>query len=231
MILGENNEKMSKSRGNVLNPDDIVKDVGADTFRVYSMFIGAFEQAIAWSQQGVKGCRRFLDRVWRLQGTVVKGDGYSPRFEIAMHRTIKKVSEDYERMKFNTAVAAMMTLVNEMHNAGSVTRGEMRTFLTLLNPVAPHITEEMWQNLGFSGTIYKQKWPNWDEEKTVEDAVEVAVQINGKLRSVVTVARGASQEEAKNVAMQEAAVMRALEGKRVVKEIYIADKIYSIVVK
>ncbi len=137
MILGENSEKMSKSRGNVINPDTIVRDVGADTFRVYSMFIGAFDQAIPWSQQGVKGCRRFLDKVWRLQEIVVKGDGYSPQFETSMHRTIKKVTEDYERMKFNTAVAQMMTLVNELHNAASVTRGEMRTLLTLLNPVAP----------------------------------------------------------------------------------------------
>ncbi|HHW26567.1 MAG TPA: leucine--tRNA ligase [Firmicutes bacterium] len=231
MILGENHEKMSKSRGNVINPDDIINEVGADAFRVYEMFIGAFDQAIPWSQQGLKGCRRFLDRVWRLQDIVVDGDGYSPKFETAMHRTIKKVSEDYERMKFNTAVAAMMTLTNDIHNAGSITRGEMRTLLMLLNPVAPHITEEMWQNLGFPGTIYRQKWPTWDEAKTVEDMVEVAVQVNGKLRGVVNVARGASQEEAKAVVMEHEAVQRALLGKNVVKEIYITDRIYSIVVK
>ncbi len=231
MILGENGEKMSKSRGNVINPDDIVAEFGADTFRTYEMFIGAFDQAIPWSQQGVKGCRRFLERVWKLQDMVVKGEEYSPEFEVRMHRTVKKVSLDYERMKYNTAVAAMMTLVNEFFDAGKITRGELRTFLTLLNPVAPHITEEMWRNTGLPGMLHQQKWPMWDEAKTLEDAVEIAVQVNGKLRALVTVPREAPQDEVRDAVMSEAAVQKFLEGKQVVKEVFIPGRIYSIAVK
>ena len=231
MILGENGEKMSKSRGNVINPDDIVKEFGADTFRVYEMFIGAFDQAIPWSQQGVKGCRRFLDRVWRLQEMVVKSDGYSLEFETRMHRTVKKVTLDYERMKYNTAVAAMMTLVNEFNDAGKMTRGELRTFLTLLNPVAPHITEEMWKNACLPGMLHQQKWPMWDEAKTLEDVAEIAVQVNGKLRALVTVPREAPQDEVRDAVMGEPAVQRFLEGKQIAKEVYIPGRIYSIAVK
>ena len=231
MILGENGEKMSKSRGNVINPDDIVKEFGADTFRVYEMFIGAFDQAIPWSHQGARGCRRFLDRVWKLQDRVVKGDEYSPEFEIRMHRTVKKVSLDYERMKYNTAVAAMMTLVNEFFEAGKITRGEFRTFLILLNPVAPHITEEMWENAHLPGVIYRQKWPSWDEARTLEETAEIAVQINGKLRALVTVPREAPQDEVREAVMVEAAVQKVLSGKQIVKEVYIPGRIYSIAVK
>ncbi len=231
MILGENGEKMSKSRGNVINPDDIVNEFGADTFRVYEMFIGAFDQAIPWSQQGVKGCRRFLDRVWRLQDITVKNPGYSPEFEVPMHRTVKKVTLDYERMKFNTAVSAMMTLVNRFLSEGRITRGELRTLLLLLHPVAPHITGEMWENLGFGGMLHKKQWPEWDEEKTLEDMVEVAVQVNGRLRAVIKVPQGATLEEAKSVVMDEQSLVPHLEGKELIKEIYITDRIYSIVVR
>ncbi|HHY44857.1 MAG TPA: leucine--tRNA ligase [Firmicutes bacterium] len=231
MILGENGEKMSKSRGNVINPDDIVREVGADSFRVYEMFIGAFDQAIPWSQQGLKGCRRFLERVWRLQDLLVRGEGFSPEFEVTMHKLTKKVSLDYERMKFNTAVAAMMEVTNRFHEAGKVTRGEFKRLLHLLNPVAPHITEELWEIVGFGKPIYKQSWPTWDEEKTVEDTVEIAVQVNGKVRAVVAVSREASQDEAREAVMAEEAVTKHLEGKTVVKEVYIPQKIYSIVVK
>ncbi|HHW18941.1 MAG TPA: leucine--tRNA ligase [Firmicutes bacterium] len=235
MILGENGEKMSKSRGNVINPDDIVREFGADTFRVYEMFIGAFDQAIPWSQQGVKGCRRFLEKVWKLQDILVgdgpSPEGYSPEFETAMHRTVKKVSLDYERMKFNTAVAAMMSLVNDFHDAGRITRGELRTLLLILNPVAPHITEEMWERVGFEGHIYQQSWPTWDESKTVEDVVEIAVQVNGKLRGLVTVPRSAPQDEVKEAVLEQESVRRYLDGKQVVKEVYVPGRIYSIVVK
>jgi len=244
MILGENGEKMSKSRGNVVNPDDIVAEFGADTFRVYEMFIGAFDQAIPWSQQGVRGCRRFLERVWKLMDILVDGtrdetrvqmslEGYSLEFETAMHRTIKKVSHDYEKMKYNTAVAAMMSLVNDFHNKGRITRGELRSLLLILNPVAPHITEEMWEMAGFqaeySGHIYQQKWPTWDEAKTIEDMVEIAVQVNGKLRATVTVPRSALQEDVKDLVMEEGSVLRHLEGKRIVKEVYVPGRVYSIV--
>ncbi|MGI6643488.1 MAG: leucine--tRNA ligase [Bacillota bacterium] len=231
MILAENGEKMSKSRGNVINPDDIVNEFGADTFRVYEMFIGAFDQAIPWSQQGLKGCRRFLDRVWKLQDILVDDASYSPEFEVAMHRTVKKVTEDYEKMKFNTAVSAMMTLVNEFSAAGRITRGELSTILLLLYPVAPHITEEMWENAGFEGMLHQQKWPVWDEAKTVADVVEVAVQINGKLRSVVKVPQGADQDTVKAVLLEDEGVRRHLEGKSIVKEIYVKDRMYSLVVK
>lgn len=231
MILGTNGEKMSKSRGNVINPDEIVDDVGADTFRVYEMFIGAFDQAIPWSQQGVKGCRRFLDRIWRLQDILVKGEDFSPEFEVRMHRVTKKVSLDYERMKYNTAVAAMMELTNQFHEAGKITRGEFRRLLHLLNPVAPHITEEIWQICCFGKPIYKQAWPMWDEDKTVEDMVEIAVQVNGKLRAVVTIPRESTQEEAREAAMAEESVARFLEGKTIGKEVYIPQRIYSIAAK
>jgi leucyl-tRNA synthetase len=231
MILGENGEKMSKSRGNVVNPDDIVSEFGADTFRVYEMFIGAFEQAIPWSQQGVKGCRRFLERVWRLQDIVVGDERYSPEFEVPMHRAIKKVSQDFESMKFNTAVSTLMSLVNDFIGASKITRGELRTLLLLLNPVAPHITEEMWQNVGFKGMLHQQQWPSWDEDKTVGDQVEIAVQVNGKVRATVMVPTGSSRDEAREVVMGVEPVQRQLEGKTIVKEVYVQDRIYSIVVK
>lgn len=231
MILGDNNEKMSKSRGNVINPDDIVNEFGADTLRTYEMFIGAFDQSAPWSQQGVKGCRRFLDRVWRLQDMIVDEDSYSKDLEVKMHQTIKKVSCDIEQMKFNTAIAALMTLVNDFYAKGKVTKGEIKTFLILLNPTAPHITEEMWQELGFSGRLYNTKWPSWDEEKTVEKTIEIPVQINGKLRATITIAADADKDTAKKIVFANEGVVKHIEGKKIVKEIYVPGRIYNIVVK
>lgn len=231
MILGENNEKMSKSRGNVVNPDDIVNEFGADTLRTYEMFIGAFDQSAAWSQQGVRGCRRFLDRVWKLQDIIVDSDSYSKELEVKMHQTIKKVSQDFEQMKYNTAIAAMMALINDFYAAEKVTRGEMKTFLILLNPVAPHITEEIWSNLGFEGRVYQQKWPVWDEAKTIENTIEIAVQINGKLRATTVIALNEDKDSVKNKVMSNDKVKELVEGKNIVKEIYVPNKIYNIVVK
>lgn len=233
MILGEDNQKMSKSRGNVINPDEIVNEMGADTFRVYEMFMGAFDQAIPWSTKGVAGCRRFLDRVWKLQDIVDEnsacGEGYSKKYEVLMNKTIKKVTEDFEKMKFNTAIAQLMTVVNEFKD--SITKDEWKTFLILLNPVAPHITEEMWELAGFEGMLHQTEWPTWDESKVVEDVVEIAVQVNGKLRAKVAVARDAAQEAVKAVAMQASAVDMATKGMNIVKEIYVPGRIYNIVVK
>jgi leucyl-tRNA synthetase len=228
MILGENGEKMSKSRGNVINPDDIVNEFGADTLRTYEMFIGAFDLAASWSQEGVKGCRRFLDRVWKLGDMVTEEEGYSQDMETKMHQTIKKVSSDYENLKFNTAIAAMMALVNDFYKKGSVTRGEFATLITLLNPVAPHITEELWQESGFQGRLYQSSWPEYDEAKTVENTVEVAVQMNGKTRATVTIAKDASKEDA--LAAGKEALGSKLTG-NIVKEIYVPGRIINIVVK
>ncbi len=231
MILGENGEKMSKSRGNVVNPDDIVNEFGSDTLRTYEMFIGAFELSAAWSQEGVKGCRRFLDRVWKLQDMLTEGDLYSAALETKLHQTIKKVSGDFEALKFNTAIAAMMSLVNEFYKAGSVTKAEFRTLVLLLSPVAPHICEELWQLAGGAGRVYQQSWPEYDEAKTVEDEVEIAVQINGKVKATVKIAAQDSQEEARAKVMAEPAVAGLLSGRSIVKEIFVKGRIYNIVVK
>lgn len=231
MILGENNEKMSKSRGNVINPDDIVNEFGADTLRTYEMFIGAFDQSASWSQQGVRGCRRFLDRTWKLMDMVTDGDNYSDDLEVRMHQTIKKVSQDFEQMKFNTAIAAMMALINDFYAKGKVTKGEIRTFLTLLNPVAPHITEEMWERLGFKGRAYAEAWPKWDEAKTVLDTVEIAVQINGRVKTVARISLDEEKDKVREKVMANEEVIKLIEGKTVVKEIYVPNKIYNIVIK
>ena len=209
MILGENNEKMSKSRGNVVNPDDIVNEFGADTLRTYEMFIGAFDLSASWSKEGVRGCRRFLERVWKLQDMLTEEKGYSAAMETKMHQVIKKVSSDFEGMKFNTAIAAMMGLVNDFYKAGSVTKGEIETLLILLNPVAPHITEELWQVLGFAGRVYQAKWPEYDEAKTVEDEVEIAAQINGKVRATLKVGISEEQDAVKEKVMALDAVKKA----------------------
>ena len=189
MILGENGEKMSKSRGNVVNPDDIVREYGADTLRTYEMFIGAFDLSASWSEDGVKGCRRFLERIWKLQDIMTNEEGYSSDLETKMHQTIKKVSSDYENLKYNTAIAAMMALLNDFTKKGSITKGEYKTLLILLNPVAPHITEELWQIIGGSGYVYEQTWPEYEEAKTVENTVEIAVQINGKTKGTLAIGR------------------------------------------
>ncbi|WP_461360929.1 leucine--tRNA ligase [Candidatus Darwinibacter acetoxidans] len=231
MILGENNEKMSKSRGNVVNPDDVVAEYGADTLRLYEMFIGDFEKSVPWSTEGVRGCKRFLDRVWKLQEAVIPGDAYRPELEAKMHQTIKKVSQDYEHLKFNTAIAALMTFLNDVNHVGSINEAEMKTFLILLNPVAPHITEEIWERLEFGGMLNEQTWPSWDEEKTIEQTVEIGVQVNGKLRGTITVNLDDSQEAAREKALANDAVQKALDGKSIVKEIYVPGRIYNIVVK
>ena len=231
MILGENNEKMSKSRGNVVNPDDIVAQYGADTFRTYEMFIGAFDQSTPWSMNGVKGCYKFLDRVWNLQGMLTDSDEYSKDMEISMHKTVKKVTQDIERMKFNTAIASLMSLINEFYTKGSVTKGEFKTFLILLNPIAPHITEELWQIAGGNGMITDNKWPEYDEEKTVDDTIEMVVQINGKIREKMQIPVGLSQDEVKKLAVESEKIAQCLEGKNVVKVIVVPNKLINFVVK
>lgn len=228
MILGSNGEKMSKSRGNVVNPDDIVRDYGADTLRTYEMFIGAFELSASWSEDGVKGCRRFLDRVWKLQDILTQEDDYSKELETKMHQTIKKVSNDFESLKYNTAIAAMMALINEFYKKNAVTKGEFKTLLTLLNPVAPHITEELWALIGYEGKVYQAAWPEYDEAKTVEATVEIAVQINGKVKTTLRVANDISREDA--IAAGKEAVKDKLAG-TVVKEIYVPGRLVNIVVK
>ncbi|MCD7806065.1 MAG: leucine--tRNA ligase [Lachnospiraceae bacterium] len=229
MILGEDNQKMSKSRGNVVNPDDIVRDYGADTLRTYEMFIGAFDLSASWSEKGVQGCRRFLERVWKLQDILVDGDEYSKDMTTKMHQTIKKVDNDFENLKYNTAIAAMMSLINDFYKKGSINRAEFATFLTLLNPVAPHITEEIWQTVGFEGRLYQQTWPRYDEEKTKEDTVAIAIQVNGKLRGTITVASDVDKETA--IAAAKEALVDKIAGKTIVKEIYVPGRLVNIVVK
>ena len=231
MILGEGGEKMSKSRGNVINPNDVVAQYGADTMRLYEMFIGDFEKSAPWNTASIKGCRRFLERVWSLADILVDGDGYSAELEGAMHRTIKKVTEDIEVLKMNTAIAAMMSLLNEIYDKKSITRGEFKTLLILLNPFAPHITEELWQQCGYEGQLAHAKWPEFDEAKCVEDTVEIAVQVNGKLRAKLTVATGAAKEDAIAAAKAEPNVAKALEGKTICKEIYVPGKLVNIAVR
>ncbi len=228
MILGENGEKMSKSRGNVVNPDDIVRDYGADTLRTYEMFIGAFDQAASWSEDGVKGCRRFLERVWKLQDMVADGDTYSADLEAKMHQTIKKVSGDFETLKYNTAIAALMSLINEFYKKGSITKAEYRTFLLLLNPVAPHITEELWSLSGFEGRVYNAQWPEYSEEKTIEDTITLAVQVNGKLRATIQAPKDVDKDTA--IAMAKEAAAEKITG-TVVKEIFVPGRLVNIVVK
>ncbi len=231
MILGENNEKMSKSRGNVINPDDIVNEYGADTLRTYEMFIGDFEKSVPWSENGVKGCRRFLDRVWRLQDIVVEGDDYSKELETNIHKTIKKVSEDYETLKFNTAIAALMALLNEFNDIGQITKADIKTYLILLNPVAPHITEELWESLGFDGMLNQSVWPKYDEDKVKDEIIEMPVQVNGKVRGVIKVNNDDTQDIVREKAKENESVMKYLEGKQIIKEIFVIGKIYNIVVK
>ncbi|MCX7841896.1 MAG: leucine--tRNA ligase [Clostridia bacterium] len=231
MILGENNEKMSKSRGNVVNPDEVVEEFGADTLRMYEMFIGDFEKAVPWSQNGVKGCRRFLERVWRLQEMLSEGSEYSKDLEISMHKTIKKVSEDFENLKFNTAIAAMMSLVNDFYAKGSVNRAEFADFLKLLVPVAPHIAEELWVKNGYEGMLNQQSWPSWDESKTIADQVEIVIQLNGKIREKILVPSGLDKQQTEDEAMKADTVKALLEGREVVKIIAVPGKLVNIVVK
>ena len=229
MILGENGEKMSKSRGNVVNPDDIVEEMGADAFRLYEMFMGAFDQPIPWSTQGARGCRRFLDRIWRMQDMVNGFDGIRPEMKALVHGTIKKVSEDYEAMKYNTAIAAMMTMVNELYNSGSVSKEEFHILLTLLNPVAPHMTEELNQRLGYEQPLYSTPWPKWDESALVKNTIEYGVQVNGKIRARIELPIDMPKEEVEAAAKAHKDVVPFLEGKTV-RKVIVVKNIVNIVV-
>ena len=229
MILGENGEKMSKSRGNVVNPDEIVDEMGADSFRLYEMFMGAFDQPIPWSTTGARGCRRFLDRVWRMQDMLNDFDGIRPEMMSIVHGTIKKVTEDYEAMKYNTAIAAMMTMVNELYNSGSVSKEEFHTLLALLSPVAPHICEEMNEMLGYETPMYATPWPKWDEAALVKSTIEYGVQINGKIRARIELAADMPKEEVEAAAKAHADVVPFLEGKTV-RKVIVVKNIVNIVV-
>ncbi len=229
MILGENGEKMSKSRGNVINPDDIIAEYGADTMRLYEMFIGDFEKSAPWSTTGIKGCKRFLERTADLPGMMTKEEGYSADMEVKTHALIKKVTHDIANLKGNTAIAALMSYLNDIEQKGSITAGELKAFLLLLNPMAPHLTEELWEQCGFGGMIVDQSWPSYDEAKTVESSVEIPVQVSGKLRGTIVIERGEAQ--ASVVEKAKAKVAGYLEGKTVVKEIYVPDKLVNLVAK
>jgi leucyl-tRNA synthetase len=231
MILGSNGEKMSKSRGNVVNPDEIVDNFGADTMRLYEMFIGDFEKSVSWIENGVKGAKRFLDRVWNLMPSVVEQEGYSSELEVIIHQTIKKVTYDYENLKANTAIAQLMTLVNEYYRHEQITSDEFKILLLLLNPVAPHITEELWETMGYDNHVSDQSWPKYEEEKTKEDVIELAVQINGKVRDKIAVQRNAGIEEIEQLARASERIQELAQGKVIVKVIVIPDRLVNIVVK
>lgn len=231
MILGENGEKMSKSRGNVVNPDEIVRDYGADTMRVYEMFIGDFEKAAPWSQSSIKGSKRFLDKVWALSDKLTEGDSYRAELESAFHRTIKKVTEDIEGLKMNTAIAALMSLLNDIQGSGSINRAEFKTYLILLNPFAPHMTEELWQQAGFEEMLNEAEWPKYDEAKCADSTVEIAVQVNGKIKARISVAADISATDAIAAAKADGAVAAAIDGKNIIKELYVPKKLVNIVVK
>ena len=229
MILGTNGEKMSKSKGNVINPDDIVNEFGADTFRVYEMFMGPFDQVAAWSMESIRGCGKFLDRVWNMQNMLVDGDNYSKETEKMMHKAIKKVSQDIEDMKFNTSVSTFMTMVNEFYKIGKINKAEFKTFLTLLNPFAPHITEELNKIAGFDADISTYSWPEYDEAKTVDDEITLPIQFNGKLKATITISVDEDESSVKEKVHN--AIDSKLDGKTIVKEIYVKNRIYNVVVK
>ena len=231
MILGENGEKMSKSRGNVVNPDDIIKEYGADTMRLYEMFIGDFEKAAPWSSASIKGCRRFIDRIWALQEILTDEEGYSKELESDFHKTVKKVTEDIEAMKYNTAIAAMMALLNDIQAKGSITKGEYKTLLLLLNPFAPHVTEEIWENQNFGGMLNQQSWPTYDESKCVDATVEVVVQVTGKIKARLQMPVDITKEQALAMAKENEAVAALIAGKTIVKEIYVPGKLINLVVR
>ncbi len=222
---------MSKSRGNVVNPDEIINDYGADTMRVYEMFIGDFEKAAPWSQSSIKGSKRFLDKVWALYGILCDEKGIRPSLEAEFHRTIKKVTEDIETLKMNTAIAALMSLMNSIQSTGKITADEYKIFITLLNPFAPHITEEIWEMCGFDGMLNQTKWPQYDETKCVDKAVEIVVQVNGKIRARLNVAADIQSADAIALAKSQDAIINEISGKTIVKELYVPKKLVNIVVK
>ncbi len=231
LILGPDGEKMSKSKGNVVDPNEVVEQYGADVLRLYVLFMGDYEKAAPWSENSVRGCKRFIDRLWALQDIVTDDEGYSKELEGAFHRTIKKVSEDFETLKYNTAIAAMMTLLNDIYNKGSITRGELKTFITLLNPVAPHITEEIFENMHFGGMLNESSWPTWDDAKCVEKSVEIVVQVNGKIRARLNIAPDMAKEDVLALAKADEKVAAELAGKSLVKELYVPAKLVNLVVR
>ena len=231
LILGPDGEKMSKSRGNVVDPNDVVDEYGADVLRLYVLFMGDYEKAAPWSESSVKGCKRFVDRIWALQDKVVDSDEYSDKLRSLMHKTIKKVSDDIESMKFNTAIAAMMTLLNEIYNVGSITKKEFRDLLIILNPFAPHVTEELYQMIGCEGVLNEQEWVTYDEALCKDDTIEIVCQINGKVKSKLTIPTDAAKDVVIALAKADEAIVKATEGKNIVKEIYVPNKLVNLVVK
>ena len=230
MILGSDHQKMSKSRGNVINPDDIIRDYGADTLRCYEMFMGDFSSMAIWSDEGVRGCRKYLERVFNLTDLIVDGEEYSKELEVVINQTIKKVSEDYENLKFNTAIAQLMTLLNEMKSLGKITKKDFKTYITLLNPVAPHMTEELWEMMAYEGELNQTTWPSYDEDKLSFDSFEMPVQINGKVRATVMMDKDASKEDVIKSAQEDNNIKSYIEGKEIRKIIYVPGKILNIVV-
>ena len=231
LILGPDGDKMSKSKGNVVDPNDVVDEYGADVLRTYVLFMGDYEKAAPWSKSSVKGCKRFIDRVWALQDILTEGDGYSKELESAFHKTIKKVSEDIEGMKFNTAIAALMTLLNDIYNKGSINNAELKTFVTLLNPFAPHVTEEIWAAQNYGGMLADGHWVDFDEAKCIDDEIEIVAQINGKVRAKLMIPAEIESAEAIELAKKDPAIAAAIEGKNVVKELYVKGRLVNIVVK
>lgn len=231
LILGPDGDKMSKSKGNVVDPNDVVDEYGADVLRTYVLFMGDYEKAAPWSKSSVKGCKRFIDRVWALQDILTEGDGYSKELESAFHKTIKKVSEDIEGMKFNTAIAALMTLLNDIYNKGSINNAELKTFVTLLNPFAPHVTEEIWAAQNYGGMLADGHWVDFDEAKCIDDEIEIVAQINGKVRAKLMIPAEIDSAEAIELAKKDPAISAAIEGKNVVKELYVKGRLVNIVVK
>ena len=231
LILGPDGDKMSKSKGNVVDPNDVVDEYGADVLRTYVLFMGDYEKAAPWSKSSVKGCKRFIDRVWALQDILTEGDGYSKELESAFHKTIKKVSEDIEGMKFNTAIAALMTLLNDIYNKGSINNAELKTFVTLLNPFAPHVTEEIWAAQNYGGMLADGHWVDFDEAKCIDDEIEIVAQINGKVRAKLMIPAEIDSAEAIELAKKDPAIAAAIEGKNVVKELYVKGRLVNIVVK
>jgi leucyl-tRNA synthetase len=231
LILGPDGEKMSKSRGNVVDPNDVVDEYGADVLRLYVLFMGDYEKAAPWSESSVKGCKRFVDRIWALQDKVIDSDEYSDKLRSLMHKTIKKVSDDIESMKFNTAIAAMMTLLNEIYNVGSITKKEFRDLLIILNPFAPHVTEELYQMIGCEGVLDEQEWVTYDEALCKDDTIEIVCQINGKVKSKLTIPTDAAKDDVIALAKADEAIVKATEGKNIVKKIYVPNKLVNLVVK
>ena len=231
MILGEDGQKMSKSRGNVINPDDVVNEYGADSLRLYEMFVGDFEKTAPWSTKSIKGCKRFLDRVWALQDMLIDGDDYRDELKASFHKTVKKVSEDIENLKFNTAIAALMSLINEIYATKQINKAELKTFITLLNPFAPHITEEIYENVGFGGMLNEQNWPEYDELLCVDDTIEVVAQINGKVKAKLVVSVDENKDDVIAKVKSEPRIQDAISGKNIIKEIYVPGKLVNIVVK